>query len=605
MNAAELAQRLNDSAESIAQYLLPQGKRAGAEWKAGSVTGDAGKSLSVRITGAKRGIWSDFATGESGDMLDLWAACRAQSMAEAINDAKGYLGIRDEQPKPTPKAYRRPERPKCQKAKAGALAWLEGRGLTPATIDAFKIAEQMRDGKTYAIFPYQRDGELVNAKYRNVDDKRDMRQESGAEPCLFGWHLIDPKLRTIAITEGEIDAMTLHQVGIPALSVNAGAGNHQWIENDWERLERFSEVLICFDNDEAGQKGAAEVLRRLGIERCKIVKFGAKDANQWLQDGAGGEDFHNAVKDAKPLDPEEMAQLSSFMEQVKALFHPTHSGPLHPVLRIGHKDYEWFEFRGGEYSVWTGINGHGKSLALSQVAAGCALQGDRWMIFSGEMPAARQLHRMSRQCSGSARPTPAYLDEIGKWVHDKFWVFNVVGTAQLDKLLETFAYAHRRYGVRQFVIDSLMTTDVPDDGPGYMTKQKEAMQKIAAFVKRTNTHLHLVAHPRKGDDEKRNPGKMDVAGSSKITDMADNVFSVWSACKLDDEPPDEKPDALIELQKQRNGDVQRHKIWLFFNKAAQQYCVRSDRRAISLIDFSGAVYTHGSSPIQVADEVDQ
>jgi hypothetical protein len=34
----------------------------------------------------------------------------------------------------------------------------------------------------------------------------------------------------VAITEGEIDAMTLHQVGIPALSVNAGAGNHQWIE---------------------------------------------------------------------------------------------------------------------------------------------------------------------------------------------------------------------------------------------------------------------------------------------------------------------------------------------------------------------------------------
>ena len=38
--------------------------------------------------------------------------------------------------------------------------------------------------------------------------------------------------------------MTLHQVGIPALSVNAGAGNHQWIENDWSRLDRFSEILI-------------------------------------------------------------------------------------------------------------------------------------------------------------------------------------------------------------------------------------------------------------------------------------------------------------------------------------------------------------------------
>ena len=51
----------------------------------------------------------------------------------------------------------------------------------------------MRDGKTYCVFPYLRDGQLVNAKTRNVGDKKDMRQEAGAEPCLFGWHLIDPK----------------------------------------------------------------------------------------------------------------------------------------------------------------------------------------------------------------------------------------------------------------------------------------------------------------------------------------------------------------------------------------------------------------------------
>ena len=117
-------------------------------------------------------------------------------------------------------------------------------GITDETIAAFRVAEQIRGGKTYAVFPYLRDGELVNVKYRNIAEKRDMRQEGGAEPCLFGWHLIDPKARTVAITEGEIDAMTLHQVGIPALSVNAGAGNHQWLENDWERLDCFSEILI-------------------------------------------------------------------------------------------------------------------------------------------------------------------------------------------------------------------------------------------------------------------------------------------------------------------------------------------------------------------------
>lgn len=588
MNAAELSMRLNDAAESIAAYLLPQGKRAGQEWKAGSVGGEPGQSLSVRVAGAKRGVWKDFASGESGDMLDLWAACRALSMAEAIKDAKGYLGIRDDMPQAPQKSFKRPEKPRCQKPKAEALAWLEGRGLTPATIAAYQVGEQSQGGKTYAVLPFLRDGELVNAKYRNVADKKDMRQEGGAEPCLFGWHLIAPKTRSVVITEGEIDAMTLHQVGVPALSVNAGAGNHQWIENDWDRLNRFSDIVVCFDNDEAGQKGAREVVQRLGIERCRVATLGAKDANQWLQDGATDDDFRNAIADAKSQDPDEMVPFADFMADVKARLYPTSDARHLPVLRIGRRDYDWFEFRGGEYSVWTGINGHGKSLALSQILLGLADQGDRCMVFSGEMPAATQLLRMSKQAAGLAKPSPAYLDAIGDWLRDKFWVFNRVGSAALDDLLRIFEYAHRRYGVRQFVVDSLMMTDVPEDGHGAMTKQKQAAQKIADFVKRTNSHLHLVAHPRKQQDERNNVGKMDVAGSGKITDGADNVWSVWSARKPEEEELDEKPDALIELLKQRNGEVQHKKLWLFFNRGAQQYTPGGDRRAVSIVPFTSA-----------------
>lgn len=602
MNAAELAVRLNDAAESIAAYLLPQGKRAGQEWKAGSVSGEPGQSLSVRVAGAKRGVWKDFASGESGDILDLWAACRAMSMAEAIKDAKGYLGIRDDLPKQSERAWARPEKPRCQSPKGKVATWLEGRGLTLGTTQAFQIGEQLRAGKAFAVFPYQRDGEFVNAKYRNVEDKRDMRQEGGAEPCLFGWHLIEPKARTVVITEGEIDAMTLHQVGVPALSVNAGAGNHQWIENDWDRLDRFSDIVICFDNDEAGQKGCREVVQRLGIERCRVAKLGAKDANQWLMDGATEDDFKNAIADARSQDPEEMVQIADFIGAVKEKLYPTADAPRLPVLRLGDRDLAWFEFRGGEYSVWTGINGHGKSLALSQVLLGLADQGERCMVFSGEMPAATQLLRMCRQAGGVPRPTPAYLDAIGNWLRDRMWVFNRVGSAALDDLLRIFDYAHRRYGVRQFVIDSLMMTDVPEDGNGAMTKQKQAVQKIADFVKRTNSHLHLVAHPRKQPDERNNVGKMDVAGSGKITDAADNVWSVWSARKPEDEELDEKPDALIELQKQRNGEVQHKKLWLYFSRSAQQYCHTSDRRPTAFVDFRGPpVAPRTGAPAMAAD----
>lgn len=585
MNAHELAMRMADDAAGIAQHLLPKGKRSGSEWKAGSTAGEEGESLSIRMTGAKRGLWKDFAADVGGDMLDLWAAVRSLSTAEAMAEAKAYLGIRDHMLTRERPTYKRPERPRGQAAKSAVREWLNGRGITDATIEEFKIAEQVRDGKHIAVFPYLRDGELVNVKYRDIADKRGMRQEAGAEPCLYGWHLIDPKSRVVCITEGEIDAMTLHQCGIPALSVNAGAGNHQWIENDWDRLERFSEICVCFDDDEAGKKGAKEVMQRLGMDRCKPVKFGAKDANQWLQDGACGEDFHAALKDAKPVDPEELVSVADFFAQVKALMHPQQGAPRNPELRIGLRSEDCFEFRPCELSVWTGINGHGKSLMLNQVLVGLMDQGERVCVFSGEMPPVQQARRLVRQCAGSGFPTSGYIDAIGEWVRDRMWLFSVVGSATIDRLVEVFRYGAKRYGITHFVIDSLMMTDVPEDGPGALTKQKEAIQALTSFAKAYKAHVHLVAHPRKARDESAAPGKMDVGGSGKITDAADNVFSVWSARKDDGEPDDGKPDALLELHKQRNGDVQHKKLWFWFNRTAQQYTASDMRKPVHIVPF--------------------
>lgn len=588
MNAGELATVMAERAADLAQYLLPKGRKCSGEWKVGSIGGEPGQSLSVRVAGPKAGMWRDFATDDGGDLLDLWARVRGISIAEAMREAKQYIGVRDTMPPRESKTFRRPAKPQCTTARAGVAEWLRGRGLTDETIAAFRVGEYVREGRTFAVFPYLRDGELVNAKHRSIDAKRDMRQEKDAEPCLFGWHLIDPRVRSIAITEGEIDAMTLHQCGIPALSVNAGAGNHQWIETDWERLQRFSEVFVCFDDDVAGRKGAKEVAQRLGVERCKLVTFGAKDANDWLQDGAGGEDFHAALKQAKAIDPEELVAASEFIGRVKGLFYPAHDDNPAPRLLIGQSEFGWFEFRPGELTVVTGINGHGKSLLHGYLMLGLMRQDERVCIFSGEMKPEMLLKRVVKQLTGTDRPTPAYIDAAGAWLADRMWVFDVLGAASIDRLLEVFKYGANRYGITQFVIDSLMMTDVPEDGAGAFSAQKEAVQKLASFAKRHGVHVHLIAHPRKAADESRPPGKLDVAGSSRITDAADNVFSVWSARKEDTDVDDGKPDALLELQKQRNGDVQHTKIWLYFVRPCQQYTTSPGRRPVSFVPFEPA-----------------
>lgn len=93
MMAKEVSRQLAQRAEDIARYLLPNGKKSGSEWRVGSIDGESGESLGVHLTGEKSGVWSDFADGSSGDLLDLWAATRHLTLAEAIKEATRHLGI--------------------------------------------------------------------------------------------------------------------------------------------------------------------------------------------------------------------------------------------------------------------------------------------------------------------------------------------------------------------------------------------------------------------------------------------------------------------------------------------------------------------------------
>lgn len=95
MTATELGKELARDAERVASHLLPGGKRQGNEWIAGSVNGDAGKSLKVILEGAKAGMWIDFAGNEHdrGDLIGLWKAARGVDLRTACTESEAWLGI--------------------------------------------------------------------------------------------------------------------------------------------------------------------------------------------------------------------------------------------------------------------------------------------------------------------------------------------------------------------------------------------------------------------------------------------------------------------------------------------------------------------------------
>ena len=80
MTAADVARALAERLEALVRELLPDGRREGHEWLVGNVHGERGSSLGVHLSGPKTGVWCDFATGESGDALDLVKAVLGAEM---------------------------------------------------------------------------------------------------------------------------------------------------------------------------------------------------------------------------------------------------------------------------------------------------------------------------------------------------------------------------------------------------------------------------------------------------------------------------------------------------------------------------------------------
>ncbi|MGE5516212.1 MAG: toprim domain-containing protein [Bacteroidota bacterium] len=135
--ATELARRLAHQAEAVCRAYLPHGRRAGAWWHAGDVFDTPGRSLFVRLQGERAGKWTDAATGEHGDLLDLIArTCRFARLDEALAEARAFLSL----PQPcspsaaarsdSPEAARRLFRLGCPIPGTPAEAYLRARGIT-------------------------------------------------------------------------------------------------------------------------------------------------------------------------------------------------------------------------------------------------------------------------------------------------------------------------------------------------------------------------------------------------------------------------------------------------------------------------------------------
>ncbi|EJZ19847.1 toprim domain-containing protein (plasmid) [Rhizobium sp. Pop5] len=149
LSASELAGRLARDAEAVCRHYLSAGRRAGNYWIVGDVENNKGRSLYVHLTGPRAGRWTDAATGQYGDLLDLVReTCGLVDFRDIAEEARHFLSL----PQPEPASSQRGgagghasvDRPVAERARrlfrmtqplAGTLAdsYLRKRGILRAS----------------------------------------------------------------------------------------------------------------------------------------------------------------------------------------------------------------------------------------------------------------------------------------------------------------------------------------------------------------------------------------------------------------------------------------------------------------------------------------
>jgi twinkle protein len=261
---------------------------------------------------------------------------------------------------------------------------------------------------------------------------------------------------------------------------------------------------------------------------------------------------------------------SDFLQDtIDAFYRP--SAAEKPARPLWDKANGKIEFRPGEVSLWAGINGHGKSMLLSQVELDLLTLDEKVLALSFEMLPVKQMQRMNRQAYAGDEPPIQFIKAFHKWTDGRLWIYDHMGSIKWQMVIAVMRYAHEKFGITQFIVDSLMKCV---KGETDYDAQKDFVNELCAFAQARKVHVHLVHHVRKGDNEDQIPGKFDAKGAGAITDMVDNVFIIWRN-KKSERGDGTKPTAMLKCDKQRHFEWE-GALGFWFHPESMQYLERPD-----------------------------
>jgi archaellum biogenesis ATPase FlaH/5S rRNA maturation endonuclease (ribonuclease M5) len=252
----------------------------------------------------------------------------------------------------------------CSQNKAEVIEWAASRSLDGAAM--LKLGIGWDKTQNAVVFPFHDEkGKLIGAKFRSQLGQ----WIKGEEPKLYAPNPKDIRSEKVVVVEGEVDALTLRQFGVPVVAT-LGAGKTKGLK----LLSGTRKIYLGYDMDPAGDTGCARLLSELGSYRCARVTWGDKDPNDWLQSGAAKEQIIQAIKDAKPC-TKDTASISAL--DALGVYFDEHEKGLRPRRSWGYERLDTFTrgIGGGELVGILAESGTGKTTFILNVLSNHVAQG--------------------------------------------------------------------------------------------------------------------------------------------------------------------------------------------------------------------------------------
>ena len=418
------------------------------------------------------------------------------------------------------------------------LEWFASRGIPSEIVVQEGITQAARtfQKKDYPekciLFPYTVEGELTNRKYRGAEKKIFMLEKDAR---LVPWRI--DHIRNTAeciITEGEMDALSFIVAGRDdVVSVPNGAQkNLNWLEDFIEtHLEDKTRIYIAADTDAKGLELRAELIRRFGEEKCRIVTYGegCKDANELLQQG-GVEAVRKSIAEAQEVPLEGVFTAGDVRGELELLFEKgLQKGA---TLDMGELD-DLLSLEVGRLLIVTGIPGDGKSEFLDEMAVHLSLRYDwRCAWFSPEnFPVTLHHPKLMEKLIGKrfkkGTMTPMEFEAAVGYLSRNFFDILPEEGYRVDTILEKAEALVRRKGIRVFILDpyNCLEHQIPS-GQSETQYISEFLEKLRSFAHRRQVLVVLAAHPTKMKKDPISgkypvPTMYDVSGSAAFFNKAD------------------------------------------------------------------------------------